>query len=71
MVAKSLTGVVRPFETSDVQPPPVQTAPTSGTQIKTNTVEIGRGAAKTFTGTFDLTVSYYQIRRPKEKKKQQ
>ncbi len=71
MVSKSLTGVVRPFQTSDVQPPAVQSAPTSGTTRKTNTVEIGRGAAKTFSGSFDLTISYYKVRKPKEKQKQQ
>ncbi len=69
-VLGSLTGVVRPFETPDVRPAAVQeAAPPNATVNQNAKLVIGRGAAKTFTGTFDLTISYYKVRKPKEKQR--
>ncbi len=69
-MVKSLTGVVRPFQTTDVQPPATPQQAAEGAAKTNTTLTIGRGSPKTFTGSFDLSISYYKIRKPKEKKKQ-
>lgn len=67
--AGGLAGVVRPFVKPDVQPAPSPQAGASGTSGTNTKLVIGRGSAKTFTGTFDLTISYYKVRKPKEKQR--
>jgi hypothetical protein len=64
-----LLGVVRPFQTTNVNPPAAPQTNASGTTPQNATLTIGRGSPKTFTGTFDLTISYYKVRKPKEKQK--
>jgi hypothetical protein len=66
------TGIVRPFETVNVNPPATPlTNPVGGqtAQVpKINTFKIS-GGPKTFTGSYNLTISYYKVRKPKEKQK--
>jgi hypothetical protein len=64
-----LLGVVRPFQTTNVNPPAAPQTNAAGTTPQNTTLTIGRGSPKTFTGTFDLTINYYKIRKPKEKQK--
>jgi hypothetical protein len=63
-----LLGVVRPFQTTSVNPPATPQTNAAGTTPQNTTLTIGRGSPKTFTGTFDLTISYYKVRKLKEKK---
>lgn len=62
-------GIVRPFQTTSVTPPATPTVATSGTQTTTSKIVIGDGSPKTFTGSFDLTITYYKVKKPKEKPK--
>jgi hypothetical protein len=71
MVSKSFTGIVRPFQTPNIQPPAAPQSATTGTTQSNTKLAIGHGSPKTFTGTYDLTVAYYKVRKPKEKQKQQ
>jgi hypothetical protein len=76
VVGKSLIGIVRPFQTSNVQPPaiqskavpPVAVAPPPDFSKPTATITIS-GSPKTFTGSYDITISYYRIKKPKEKQR--
>ena len=66
--------IIRPFETSDIGPP--KPAPASGgatTSGPQNTIiNPGKnGQVKTFSGSFNLTITYYFIKKPKEKPRQQ
>jgi hypothetical protein len=65
-----LLGVVRPFQTTNVNPPATPQANAAGATPQNTKLVVGRGSPKTFTGTFDLTIAYYKVRRPKEKQKQ-
>jgi hypothetical protein len=79
MVAPSLHGVVRPFQTSNVQPPAVQSqaVPVPATATAPPPLDLSkpsakleiRGSPKTFTGSYDITISYYRVKKPKEKQK--
>lgn len=64
-----LVGVVRPFQTTNVNPPAAPQQAAAGATKTNTTLVIGRGSAKTFTGTYDLTISYYKIKKLKEKQK--
>jgi hypothetical protein len=64
-----LLGVVRPFQTTNVNPPAAPQANAAGTTPQNTILKIGSGSPKTFTGSYDLTISYYKVRKPKEKQK--
>ena len=70
-MTKGLEGIVRPFETSDIGPPKVAAvAPPADNTIRNTIINPGRnGQVKTFSGSFNLTITYYYIKKPKEKKK--
>ncbi len=72
----TLEGIVRPFQTNDIGPP--KTALQGGLGSTTSTanqpentiINPGKdGQVKTFSGSFSLTITYYYVRKPKEKKK--
>lgn len=72
----ALEGIVRPFQTSDIGPP--KTALQGGLGSTTSTasqpentiINPGKdGQVKTFSGSFSLTITFYYVRKPKEKKK--
>lgn len=68
----NLEGIVRPFQTPDIGPAkPVPTA--TATSVQQNTIiNPGKnGQVKTFSGSYNLTISYYYVKKPKEKKKEQ
>lgn len=71
-----LEGIVRPFQTGDVGPP--KTALQGGLGSSTSTanqpentvINPGKdGQVKTFSGSFSLTMTFYYVRKPKEKKR--
>jgi hypothetical protein len=63
--------VVRPFQTSDISPPrPVPAAGATSATSQNTIINPGKnGNVKTFSGSYNLTVTYYYIEKPKEKKK--
>lgn len=72
----TLEGIVRPFQTNDIGPP--KTALQGGLGSTTSTasqpentiINPGKdGQVKTFSGSFSLTITYYYVKTPKEKKK--
>lgn len=66
----SLERIVRPFQTGDVSPP--KPAPSSAATATQNNVVIypgHNGSVKTFSGSYNLTVTFYYIKKPKEKPK--
>jgi hypothetical protein len=71
----SLEGIVRPFETSDIGPArtalqgSTSTSTTSTANPQANTIiNPGKnGQVKTFSASFSLTITYYYIKKPKEK----
>jgi hypothetical protein len=61
--------IVRPFVVTDVTSPK-QLVPGSATTTQANTVmDIGSDEVTTWSGNFDQTVSFYFIKKPKEKPK--
>jgi hypothetical protein len=74
-----LEGIVRPFQTSEIGPPRSPLLGSLGTSTATSTtadaakntiINPGKdGQVKTFSGSFSLTITYYYIKKPKEKKK--
>jgi hypothetical protein len=74
-----LEGIVRPFQTSEIGPPrsPLlgslgASTATTADAAKNTIINPGKdGQVKTFSGSFSLTITYYYIKKPKEKKKQQ
>ena len=64
-------GVIRPFQLPDFAPP--QTAQAQQYIPNRNIVlSVGaQGSCKTLGGSFNLTITYYMIRRPKEEQQQQ
>jgi len=62
--------IVRPFVVGDVTGPkqPAAGAVSSATQSNT-VVEYGSDQVTTWSGSYDQSVSYYFIKKPKEKKK--
>jgi hypothetical protein len=70
----TLEGIVRPFQTSDIQPPKT---PASGNVTDTANAPPNlvlnpgkNGNVKTLTGAFNLTITYYHVNKPKEKKRE-
>lgn len=64
----SLERIVRPFQTGEVSPPRI--VPSSEATATQDNVVINpgaRGSVKTFSGSYSLTVTYYYIKKPKEK----
>ena len=65
----SLERIVRPFQTGDVSPP--RPAPSSAATASQDNVKINpgkNGNIKSFSGSYNLTVTFYYIKKPKEKK---
>lgn len=69
----ALEGIVRPFQTSDIQP---AKTPSAGNATDTSNapanllLQPGKGGnVKTLTGAFNLTITYYAVNKPKEKPK--
>ena len=73
MSTPGLEGVVRPFQTGDIQP---AKAPSVGETTTANApanlvLEPGKGGGvKTLSGSFNLTITYYHVNKPKEKKRE-
>jgi hypothetical protein len=73
-----LEGIVRPFQTSDIGPPRSPLLGSLGSSTATSTtadaakntiINPGKdGQVKTFSGSFSLSISFYFIKKPKEKK---
>ena len=63
----SLEGIVRPFSTPDITPPsPVPIA--QEVPVSNVVINPGKGGSvKTMSGSYNLTVTFYLIRKPKEK----
>lgn len=62
-------GIIRPFETGDISPPkPVPTSPDAASTDNV-TISVSGGSVKEFSGSYDLTVTYYYVKKPKEKPK--
>ncbi len=67
----SLEGVIRPFETGDVSPAkplPQGEAPEPPDNL---VIEAKGSAPHTFTGNFSVDITYYHVRKPKEKQQAQ
>ncbi len=65
----TLERIVRPFQTGDISPS--KPRPISEATAGQNNVIINPGHAgtvKTFSGSYNLTVTFYFIKKPKEKK---
>ena len=72
MSTPGLEGVVRPFETGDIQPAkaPVVVGSDTSNAPENLVLEPGKGGGvKTLSGSFNLTITYYHINKPKEKQK--
>lgn len=75
----TLEGIVRPFQTGDIGPPKTpllgslgsSTAATSSAPANTIINPGANGTVKTFSGSFSLTISFYYIKKPKEKQRDQ
>jgi len=68
-MSSGLENIVRPFQTPDFTPPRVLP---SGQIVSAKNVVINPGAngsVKSMSGSFDLTQTYYMIKRPTEKKR--
>lgn len=66
-----LEGIVRPFQLSEVTPPKPIPQATSSAQVRNTVINPGHnGSVKTFSGSYNLTVTYYYIKKPKEKQQQ-
>lgn len=66
-----LEQIVRPFQTSDIGPPkPAPTAAPTDDSIRNTIINPGNnGQVKTFSGSYNITITYYYVEKPKEKKK--
>ena len=71
-----LEGIVRPFATGDIGPPRMALQGGLGNSTATanapdNTIinPGANGSVKTFSGSFSLTITFYYVKKPKEKKK--
>lgn len=65
----TLERIVRPFQTGDISPS--KPRPISEATAEQNNVIINPGHAgtvKTFSGSYNLTVTFYFIKKPKEKR---
>lgn len=67
-----IEGVVRPFQTEDIGPPKI--APSADVTDSANApanviINPGKGGnVKIFSGSFNLTITFYYVRRPTEKR---
>ena len=65
-MSTAIESVIRPFETPDITPSVAAQPQIVG--AKTVVINPGRnGGVKTFGGSYDLTVTFYMIKQPKEK----
>jgi hypothetical protein len=70
-MSQNFEGVIRPFQLPDFAPP-VRSPDAQYQPIRPVLISVGaNGSAKTMGGSFDLTVTYYMINKPKEEKQQQ
>jgi hypothetical protein len=69
-MSSNLEGVIRPFQLPDFAPP--ERAQAQQYIPNRNAIlSVGaQGSVKTLGGSFDLTITYYMVRMPKEEKKQ-
>lgn len=67
----SLEGVIRPFETGDISPAkPLPQGET--TQPPNNLViEVKGNPPHTFSGSYSVDITYYHVKKPKEKQQDQ
>ena len=67
-----LETVVRPFQTSDIGSPKIAAvAPPAEGTVRNVIINPGaKGQVKSFSGSYSITISYYFIKRPREKKKE-
>lgn len=65
----SLENVIRPFETGDVSPAKPLPQGEAATPPDNLVIEAKGSAPHTFTGNFSVDITYYHVRKPKEKKK--
>lgn len=64
----TLERIVRPFQTGDFSPP--KPAPSSDATSTASNVIINpgkNGSVKTLSGSYNITITYYYIKKPKEK----
>ncbi len=69
----SLEKIIRPFQTEDIGPPKLvpAAAPIAGT-VRNLIITAGKnGQVKTFSGSYSITITYYYVKKPKEKKQGQ
>lgn len=64
----TLERIVRPFQTGDVSPPkPVPSSDASSTSSNVIINPGKNGSVKTLSGSYNITITYYYIKKPKEK----
>lgn len=68
-MAINWVGIVRPYETPKVTPPPTPAKADPSTNKNVVIICGENSSPKTFSGSFRFDQTYYKIRRPKEKKK--
>ena len=63
--------IIRPFETSDIGPPkPAPSSEGAASAPQNTVINPGKnGQVKTFSGSYNITITYYYVKKPKEKKK--
>jgi hypothetical protein len=65
-MSTAIESVIRPFQTPDIAPS--LAAQPQIVAAKTVIINPGRrGGVKTFSGSYDLTITFYMIKTPKEK----
>ena len=65
-MSTALESVIRPFQTPDIAPS--VSAQPQIVAAKTVIINPGKGGGvKTFSGAYDLTITFYMIKTPKEK----
>lgn len=63
--------IVRPFVVADITSPKQPAANATAPAAQSNTVmDIGADSVTTWNGSYNQTVSFYYVKKPKEKKKQ-
>ena len=63
----ALEGIIRPFQTGNISPSkPVPTSDDSEPPDNLVILIGQHGQVKTFSGTFNVSITYYHVRRPKE-----
>jgi hypothetical protein len=61
--------IVRPFVVTDVTSPKQPAAGTPSSTTQNTKLDIGSDEVTTWTGSYNQTVSFYYIKKPKEKQK--